>query len=215
MVVTVLVVAALVLAFWLVRLQGQHDPHPMPYWLEGIFLDNPLRRVVFGPDFVTGLLDVTGGERVAEVGSGIGFISAALGRAVGDGGEVFALDQNPRAVRATERRLRGQPASATVTRGDATRLPWAPASLDAVAMVAMLGELPENRRVGALVEVRRVLRPGGRLVIVEYWPDPHYLTTRTLVRYLDQAGFTVARRERRFLQHGLLARPAYRGRDEG
>jgi ubiquinone/menaquinone biosynthesis C-methylase UbiE len=199
------VIVVLVLAFFAVRWQGQHHPHPMPYWLEGVFLDNPLRRLVFGPGLVLSLGAVRSGDRVAEIGSGIGFISEALSRATGPGGEVLALDQSPMAVAATRRRLSNGPARHSVVEGDAGQLPWDSGSVDVVVMVAMLGEIAPDRRRGVLGEVRRVLAPQGRVVLVEYWPDPHYLLPADLKRYLAGAGLVVEASRRAFLQHGVRA----------
>lgn len=209
------VLAAVVLVFFIVRWQGQHHPRPMPYWLEGLFLDNPLRRWMFGSRFVLDLAEVAEGERVGEVGSGIGYVSAAIAERVGAGGSVQALDQSARAVRATDRRLLAYKAAHGVARGDATALPWPSGSLDAVVMVAMLGEIPAERRVQALSEVQRVLRPGGRLVVVEYWPDPHFLSQEVLARYLTAARFRVEASRQRFGQYGFRARPHGHGCREG
>ncbi len=204
--------AVVVAAFLAVRWQGQTHPHPMPFWLEGFFLDNPLRRQVFGPRFVLDLAAVASGEQVAEVGCGIGYVSEALAERVGAGGSVQALDQSPEAVRAATRRLSACAAACTVVEGDAAALPWPSASLDAVVMVAMLGELPADRRLAALSEVRRVLRPDGRLTVVEYWPDPHFLRPERLAGYLSAAGFRMEAAGKRPGQHGIRSRPAAEGK---
>lgn len=207
-VLIVLVVAAiLAVLFGAVRWQGQHHPHPMPYWLEGFFLDNPLRRLVFGPGLVLDLARLRPGERAAEVGSGIGYIAAALSGAVGSSGRVWALDQSPAAVEATQARLSTMPAPADVSLGDATRLPWESDSLDTVVMVAMLGELAVHLRPAVLAEANRVVKPGGRVVVVEYWPDPHFLSRPTLLGYLDAAGLEVEATRTGVLQHGVRATP--------
>ena len=50
--------------------------------------------------------------------------------------------------------------------GDATRLPFPAASFDCVTMAFGLRNIPD--RVGCLAEIRRVLRPGGRLLVLEF-----------------------------------------------
>jgi ubiquinone/menaquinone biosynthesis C-methylase UbiE len=210
-VTAVLVVVGLVVvlagAFVWVRWVGQHHPAPMAFWLEGFFLNNPLRRVVFRPGFVVEAAGDLTGRRVTEIGVGTGMVMEALARAAGPTGTLSGVDLGPQSVLATRQRLARQGLAADIRQADARQLPWADASVDVAVMVAMLGELPPTARVPALREVRRILDPEGALVVIEYWPDPHYLTPSRLDAYLAEAGFRVEERRRAFLQHGVRARP--------
>jgi len=212
-VTVVLIVAGLLVvlagAFVWVRWVGQHHPAPMAFWLEGFFLNNPLRRVVFRPGFVVEVAGNLAGRRVAEIGVGTGMVSEALGRAAGPDGALLGVDLGSQSVAATRRRLDRLGLAADIRQGDARQLPWSDAGVDVVVMVAMLGELPPTARVPALREVRRVLTPDGALVVIEYWPDPHYLTPARLDAYLAEAGFRVEERRQAFLQHGVRARPDF------
>jgi ubiquinone/menaquinone biosynthesis C-methylase UbiE len=202
------IAAALVFVFGAFRVQGRLAPGPMPFWLEGFFLGNPLRRVLFSPQFVLELAGDVRGFRVAEVGTGIGVVATELAGAVGPEGWFYGVDRQPEAVRATGIRLRkaGLGARSRVDVADARDLPWAGRSLDLVVMVAVLGEVPPPGRPRALAEVRRVLREGGTLVVVEYWPDPHYLSEHTVRGLLAAAGFDILATRRGWLQHGVVAR---------
>ena len=73
-------------------------------------------------------------------------------------------------------RARGERGLANVvpTQGDATELPYEDDSIDAVVLTAVLGEIPDP--VAALREIRRVLKPDGRLVVGELFGDPHFTT---------------------------------------
>jgi ubiquinone/menaquinone biosynthesis C-methylase UbiE len=202
-----LAVAAVIAAgFLAVREVGQRRPAPMPVWLEEGFLANPLRKRLFGAALLRELLGEVGGRTIGEVGSGVGVMTEELARMAGDSGRVLALDRQPSAVaRARERLARAGLANAEVVVGDARRLPWGDATLDCVVMVAVLGEVPGFDRLRALTEVRRVLKPHGRLVVVEYWPDPHYMAPPVLAHLLAAAGFRVEARRARWLQYGMRA----------
>lgn len=103
------------------------------------------------------------GRDVLEVGCGIGTLLADMARA---GYRCQAIDRSPQMAAAARDRLRRQripPGAATVTVGDVRRLPFADAAFDS-AVSTFPTEYIFDR--AALREIARVLRPGGRLVIV-------------------------------------------------
>jgi SAM-dependent methyltransferase len=95
-------------------------------------------------------------SRVLDVGAGTGVVSAALAAA---GHSVTPVDLTPEMVRKAERRF---PGACIVA--DATRLPVAGASVDAVTFVWVLHHVGDG--VAALREAGRVLRPGGLVIQV-------------------------------------------------
>lgn len=72
--------------------------------------------------------------------------------------------------------------------GDATLLPYSDRTFDAAYMSAVLGEIPD--RVRALLELHRVIKPGGRLVIAEVIIDPDYISLRRMREETARAGFS-------------------------
>jgi ubiquinone/menaquinone biosynthesis C-methylase UbiE len=127
------------------------------------------------------------GERLLEVGVGTGYYSLEMAEWVGPEGtlELFDLQREflDHVMRAAgERGLR----NLAPTQGDATALPYEDASIDAVVLTAVLGEIPDG--VAALREIRRVLKPAGRLVVGELFGDPHFTTRGSLQRLGAEAG---------------------------
>lgn len=131
------------------------------------------------------------GQRILEIGPGLGYYSLDLAVALAPSGTLDLLDiQEPMLqsvmLQAAERGV----ASIVPHLADAQTSPFPDETFDAVLTVAALGEVPDQ--VQALREMRRVLRPTGHLVIAEGQPDPH-MVTRTALAYLaDSAGFTIA-----------------------
>jgi len=75
--------------------------------------------------------------------------------------------------------------------GDAQSLPYPDGAFDAAYAVSVLGEIP--RPANVLAELRRVLKPGGRLVICEVFVDPDFISLPALQRLARDAGFPFER----------------------
>jgi ubiquinone/menaquinone biosynthesis C-methylase UbiE len=154
-------------------------PYGQRFWVEAphpIVTRERLRAV----------LRPTPGERVLEIGPGTGYYTLDMAEWVAPGGtvEIFDLQQDfldHVMRRAGERGL----ANVVPTQGDATALPFEDASVDAVVLTAVLGEIPDP--VAALREIHRVLRPTGRLVVGELFGDPHFTTLASLKRQAADA----------------------------
>ena len=109
------------------------------------------------------------GERVLDVACGTGVAALEAAAAVGPQGRVVGIDLSGRMVEAARRRAAEcDAANVTFERMDAESLELPDESFDVVMCVLGLMYVPDPAR--ALREMRRVLRPGGRLVIV-VWGD--------------------------------------------
>lgn len=127
------------------------------------------------------------GERLLEVGVGTGYYSLDLAAWIAPSGivELFDLQQEmlDHVMRSAAERGLG---NLVPTRGDATALPYEDATMDAVVLTAVLGEIPDGD--AALREIARVLRPGGRLIVGELFGDPHFTTYGSLRHRCEAAG---------------------------
>ena len=104
------------------------------------------------------------GERLLDVGTGPGLLALDLARLVGGSGKVVGLDLAPAMVTVAAARLAEFPQS-EVRLGDATKLELPDASFDA-AVSTQVYEYVADMPL-ALSELYRVLRPGGRTVILD------------------------------------------------
>ena len=119
------------------------------------------------PDEVLARLGLTPGMRVADLGSGGGYFALRFARAVGPEGVVYAVDVNARFLAYVERAAAGAGLSNVKTvRARENDSGLATASVDLVFSRNVFHHLPD--RVAYLTRLRRVLRPGGRMVIVEH-----------------------------------------------
>jgi demethylmenaquinone methyltransferase/2-methoxy-6-polyprenyl-1,4-benzoquinol methylase len=113
-------------------------------------------------------LNLTGTERVLDLCTGTADLAIAAARAVPGAARVVGVDFAGAMLRVGHEKLQREQLAGRVTlvRGDATRLPIADASVDAVTIA--FGIRNVDQVAVACREVRRVLRRGGRLAILEF-----------------------------------------------
>ena len=106
------------------------------------------------------------GERVLDVATGSGDLAAALERRVAPGGEVWITDINRRMLERGRDRLLDAGCLAPAAQCDAERLPFADRVFDCVTVGFGLRNM--THKDAALAEMVRVLKPGGRLLVLEF-----------------------------------------------
>ncbi len=103
------------------------------------------------------------GEHILDIGAGPGFLAQDLARTVGADGTVEGIDVAEAMVAMAQRRCAGYP-NVNLQVGDATRLTFPDGAFDAAVSVQVFEYVAEVD--AALRELARVLRPGGRAVVV-------------------------------------------------
>jgi ubiquinone/menaquinone biosynthesis C-methylase UbiE len=183
-----------------VALWWRRNPSACPYgqrfWIEAPhpFITRARLRAI---------LDPRPGERVLEVGPGTGYYALPVAESLEPGGRLDVLDVQQEMLDHTARRAGERGISNLVpTLGDALALPYEDGTFDAAYLVTVLGEVPEQG--AALRELRRVLKPGGRVVVGELMGDPHVVTFGRLEERAADAGLRFEERSGGFL--GYYAR---------
>jgi len=110
-------------------------------------------------------LDPRPGEQVIDVGSGTGSQTLALAAAVGATGDTVGIEANPALREVAEQRAAEAGSTARFLDGDALALPLPDATVDVVWCERVLQHLSEPDK--AVGEIARVLRPGGRVVLID------------------------------------------------
>jgi arsenite methyltransferase len=107
------------------------------------------------------LLALQPGETVLDIGSGPGFLADEMAAEVGSEGAVHGVDPSEAMLAIARRRE----SAVEYAIGDAVSLPYADESFDAIVSTQVYEYVPDMP--AALAEARRVLRPGGRLLILD------------------------------------------------
>jgi ubiquinone/menaquinone biosynthesis C-methylase UbiE len=169
-------------AFWW-RRNPSACPYSQRFWVEAPhpFITRERLREILEP---------RPGEHVLEVGPGTGYYALPMASWLAPEGLLDVVDLQQEMLDHTSRRAREQGiANIVPTRADATSLPYPDQSFDAAYLVTVLGEIPDQG--AALRELRRVVKPGGRIVVGELFGDPHMVTHGALRNRATASGLRV------------------------
>ncbi len=160
-------------------------------------------------------------SKVLQVACVYGDFTSRLADRLGPGGRLDVIDVAPVQLDNLRRKVKGNP-QVRVLHQDSSSLSFADASYDQVVVFFLLHEQPESVRVGTISEAMRVLKPGGKVIFVDYhrprrtnpfrylmvpilrWLEPFALDLweRDISRWLP-AGLTPLRVEKRTYFGGL------------
>jgi demethylmenaquinone methyltransferase / 2-methoxy-6-polyprenyl-1,4-benzoquinol methylase len=116
--------------------------------------------------YAVALADVQPGDRVLDVAGGTGDLALAFAARVGDSGHVVLTDINEAMLRAGRDRMLDSGRILQTAACDAEHLPFATGSFDLASVAFGLRNM--THKEAALAEMCRVLRPGGRLLVLEF-----------------------------------------------
>ena len=164
-------------------------------WLERIERDDEE-----APDVALSVLKIQKGSAVADIGAGSGFITERLASRVGPSGKVFANDVQPQMLDMLAKRLaRKKITNVTLVQGDIDDPKLPAASVDLEIMVDVYHEFSQPQAM--LRHLRDALKPGGRMVLVEYRKeDPaipirpeHKMSVAEAKLEVEAEGFTLSK----------------------
>jgi ubiquinone/menaquinone biosynthesis C-methylase UbiE len=146
------------------------------------------------------------GEKVLDVGCGTGTLALAIKRQVGTG-EVHGIDASPEMIQFAKEKSTKNGSDIDFQVALIEAIPFPDASFDLVTSSLMLHHLPDVVKAKGFLEIRRVLKPGGRFMAMDFAapshsPLGHLLSifghshgesvVGTLVPLLEEAGFSDA-----------------------
>ena len=114
------------------------------------------------------LANLKPGESVLDIGCGTGTLAIAAKQRVGSAGRVYGLDASPEMLARADRKANKAGVEVVFKNGIAEALPFPDGQFDAVLSTVMLHHLGPKARQQCAHEVRRVLKPGGRVLAVDF-----------------------------------------------
>ena len=186
------------------RAWSRRSPVALPFFLWWFLL---LPRGPHSPRNLRSVLQPRSGERILEIGPGVGVHAQAIAAALRPDGVLDVIDvQQAMLDRLTRRARRLGLTNIVATQGDARTLPYPAGTFHAAYLVGVLGEVPDP--VAALRELHRVLRPDGRLIIGELLLDPDFVSLPALRAKGADAGLAFVRQAGPRFAYWAVFRPA-------
>jgi len=179
------VALGVVTRYWSVTRRG-----PMPHRLRWTLL---VPRGNQSSAHLHRILEPRPGERLLEIGPGIGIHAVPVASSVRPDGRLDVFDVQQAMLDDLMQRARTAGlTNVTPQRGEASTLPYGDGTFDGAYLVGVLGEIPDELQ--ALRELRRVLKPTGRLVIGEVFFDPDFVRFGALTARAAEARFAFERK---------------------
>ena len=160
-------------------------------------LDDPARRAWLPPAEVLAAMALHSGETIADVGAGTGYFSLPLAQAVGSQGKVYAVDAQDEMLALLRQKLdESNLSNVELIHAEADNTGLPASCCDLVFAANVWHEFDD--RANVLRESARVLKPGGRIAILDWRPDvlpehgpslEHRLDSSHAVNALRSAGF--------------------------
>jgi len=157
------------------------------------------------PEELVSKLPLEPGMQIVDFGCGTGFLTLPLAQKISPNGRVLAIDIVPEYLETVRLKANNQKLGysivtkcADLTAPEATGLNQA--SIGGAIMANILFQNNETDKKTLLAEAKRILRPDGFLLVVEWQitdlpPDEHLypLTKDDMIKFLEEAGFTLTK----------------------
>jgi ubiquinone/menaquinone biosynthesis C-methylase UbiE len=150
--------------------------------------DSFMKRITIGRErtmreVTVNLAGVKPGDSVLEIGCGTGTLTLAARRQAGSSGKVFGIDVIPGMIEASQNKAAQANLDVTFKVGSINDIPFSENQFDIVLCSFMIFHMSEGVRRKGFTEIYRVLKPNGRLLIVDS-ALPTQLIPRTIAKML-------------------------------
>lgn len=132
------------------------------------------------------LAQLSPGETVLDVGCGTGTLALLAKQQVGPSGSVFGVDASPTMIARAEKKARKARLNIEFRNALVETLPFPDAHFDVVTSTLMLHHLPSKLRNRCAAEIKRVLKPKGRVLAIDFVTSPQ--EKKGLIAHLHRHG---------------------------
>ena len=150
------------------------------------------------------LAQLQAGESVLDVGCGTGALTGLARQRVVESGMVYAIDAVPQMITVARRKAARRNLAIDFQVGLIEQLAFPDHSFDVVLSSLMMHHLPEELKRQGLAEIARVLKPGGRLLILDFQHRQTRVTQSWIKRHMQKQG-----------SHAFLAQLLHAGKELG
>ncbi|MHA1107188.1 MAG: class I SAM-dependent methyltransferase [Promethearchaeota archaeon] len=172
---SITVIVIVILLFYmlvLVKIVRKIHPFPIPAFLTSV-IDNSIRR-----RFI---------QKPHQIAERMNYYTKAVASKILPNGEVYAIDIQERVISRLKQRLEKEEIKNIIPMiNDVYNLTFENESMDRIFAIACLPEIPKP--INALMELKRVLKPGGIISFSELFIDPDYPLRRTEKKWAKEAG---------------------------
>lgn len=193
---------------WLLKLHGVPDTHAPAHpsldtegltidWarsydvLTGVMLLGQQRKFV---DSIVARAQIQPGETVLDVGCGTGALAIAARLNAPEDAVIHGLDASSAMIERARQKAAQAGANVDFQPGLAEALPFADATFDLVMNSMVVHHLPGDLKARAFAEMYRVLKPGGRLLVVDFEPPTNPLVRAFLTQLLGRGMLSIDNR---------------------
>lgn len=133
-------------------------------------LESPERRAALPPETILQRIGLQPGDVFVDVGAGSGYFALPAARIVGERGRVYAVDVARPMLDVIEGRLRGQGLPVELVLSEELAIPLKSGIAEHVFTSTVLHEIARPDRIAFLTELARLLKPDGRLTVLDWAP---------------------------------------------
>ena len=183
--------------------------HRAPFWVR--YYDIVTHLVTLGKTGkvhrqTVSLADLRPGDAVLDIGCGTGMLLLEAEKVVGSKGIVVGLDVEPEMIKQARRRAIKNNSQASFDIASIAQIPYLDNTYNVAFSTLMYHHLSETERQAGMVELARVLQPGGRLILVDINPSRRSILTslpghsrvkrhdfvrQEAAEHMREAGFTI------------------------
>jgi len=173
-----------------------------PSWA-GWILRSKMRLLYREPGLTLAPLELKAGQKILEIGPGEGIFTSKISSIIESSGKVVSVEIKQYFYEKTLDIIKKEKlGNVDLILGDASNLSQSDNTFDAIILIAVLPMIKKQEE--ALSEIKRVLKPSGKLLISEDTFEPEYVLAKTTRKICQRAGFSLIYIKKRLFSYTCI-----------